>query len=74
MGDCPKIKAIERNADGTLIRIEFKNDAMFPKVVGRCPACGYDTLFLGTGGFVTCSLQNCPNPAAASDALKGKQA
>ena len=41
----------------------------FPKVQGRCPACGKTTLFLGASGYVTCSLLRCPNPSAASDLL-----
>lgn len=31
--------------------------------------CG-DTLFLGEGGYVTCSLVGCPRPTAASDILE----
>lgn len=27
-----------------------------------CPACGHPTLILGNGGYVTCSLEGCPNP------------
>jgi hypothetical protein len=27
-----------------------------------CPACGHPTLILGEGGYVTCSLEGCPNP------------
>lgn len=41
-----------------------------PKVKGCCPmGCG-DTLFLGTGGYVTCSLIGCPDPSAASEILE----
>lgn len=37
-----------------------------PDVQGRCPmGCG-ETLFLGEGGFITCSLDQCPRPDAAS--------
>lgn len=43
----------------------------FEKVAGRCPmGCG-ETLFLGTGGHVTCSLVGCPDPCAADDLLDG---
>jgi len=33
-----------------------------PTVYGRCPACGWATLFLGEGGHVTCSSSDCPRP------------
>lgn len=37
--------------------------------MGKCPmGCGH-TLFLGSGGYVTCSLDKCPRPDAASDIL-----
>lgn len=40
-----------------------------PKVRGFClMGCG-QTLFLGDGGYVTCSLDSCPDPAATNDAL-----
>lgn len=36
------------------------------RVEGCCPmGCG-ETLFLGAGGFVTCSVDVCPNPEATS--------
>lgn len=39
------------------------------KVQGYCPmGCG-DTLFLGSGGYVTCSWVKCPRPDAAADVL-----
>lgn len=39
------------------------------RVRGRCPAgCG-ETLFLGKGGYVTCSWMECPDPALASQLL-----
>ena len=38
------------------------------KVAGRCPmGCG-ETLFVGNGGHITCSLIGCPKPVAV-DAL-----
>jgi hypothetical protein len=36
---------------------------------GRCPACGFESLFLGAGGYVTCSRAGCDRPAAATEAL-----
>ena len=42
---------------------------MSADVTGFCPmGCGR-TLFLGIGGYVTCRLDKCPNPSAASDIL-----
>ena len=42
-------------------------------VVGYCPACGGSSLFLGDGGYDTCSRSDCPNPAAASDILDDRE-
>lgn len=42
----------------------------FADVQGRCPACGWTTLFLGDGGYVTCSRADCPQPDAASTLLE----
>jgi hypothetical protein len=42
----------------------------FTNVQGRCPACGWTTLFLGDGGYVTCSRADCPQPDAASTLLE----
>jgi hypothetical protein len=39
-------------------------------VAGRCPACGHRLLFVAVGGYVTCSLAECPDPGAASDLLE----
>lgn len=41
-------------------------------VQGRCPACNWATLFLGSGGYVTCSRLECPNPSAADQLLHGE--
>jgi hypothetical protein len=43
----------------------------FPSIHGRCPACRGDSLFIGTGGWVTCSRLDCPNPSAADELLHG---
>jgi hypothetical protein len=40
-----------------------------PLVQGRCPACRGSSLFLGSGGYLTCSRLDCPNPSAADDLL-----
>jgi hypothetical protein len=39
-------------------------------VQGRCPACGHEVLILGEGGYVTCSLLDCPDPEAATKLLE----
>jgi hypothetical protein len=44
--------------------------ANLPLVKGRCPACNGASLFLGDGGYVTCSRIDCPEPDAASTALE----
>lgn len=42
----------------------------FGSVQGYCPmGCGR-TLFLGSGGYITCSLDKCPNPTALADLLE----
>jgi hypothetical protein len=28
----------------------------------KCPACGKEGLFVGKGGYITCSHLDCPNP------------
>lgn len=33
-----------------------------PRVQGECPACNLTSLFLGEGGYVTCSNLECPMP------------
>nr|WP_281364772.1 DUF6085 family protein [Streptomyces typhae] len=40
-----------------------------PHVQGRCPACGAAGLFLGNGGYITCSVIDCPQPDAATEVL-----
>lgn len=44
--------------------------ARLPLVRGRCPVCGTSSLFLGNGGYVTCSQADCTEPEAASTALE----
>lgn len=41
----------------------------FPDIQGHCPACGWTTLFLGDGGYPTCSRIDCPEPDAATKLL-----
>ncbi|MEU6397848.1 DUF6085 family protein [Streptomyces cinnamoneus] len=42
----------------------------FPDVQGRCPACHGESLFLGSGGYVTCARLECPDPEAATRLLE----
>lgn len=42
----------------------------WPRVEGRCPSCGSSSLFVGLGGFVTCSRLDCADPTAVSDLLQ----
>jgi hypothetical protein len=44
--------------------------AGFPLVKGNCPACRHASLFLGTGGYPTCSNHECPEPDAATTVLE----
>lgn len=43
--------------------------AAHPLVQGRCPACNGASLFLGSGGHVTCARLDCPDPTLADDQL-----
>ncbi len=44
-----------------------------PRVKGYCPmGCG-QTLFLGNGGYVTCSLVGCPDPSRADSLLAERE-
>lgn len=43
------------------------------KVQGYCPmGCG-ETLFLGSGGYITCGYVECPRPDAATDILAERE-
>ncbi|MFF7130021.1 hypothetical protein [Streptomyces sp. NPDC008240] len=44
--------------------------AGLPLVKGNCPACHRASLFLGSGGYVTCSVADCREPDAASTVLE----
>jgi len=45
----------------------------YQPVKGRCPmGCG-ETLFLGDGGYVTCSFLKCPEPDAVSTILEERE-
>lgn len=51
----------------------YTNDppTLHPRVRGRCPSCGAESLFLGSQGYVTCSVIGCKDPGAPSDLLAG---
>lgn len=40
-----------------------------PRVRGRCPSCGAESLFLGSNGYVTCAVIGCKDPGAPTDLL-----
>lgn len=42
---------------------------MSERINERCPSCGNQTLFVGTGGLLVCSWLKCKNPGAAHDRL-----
>jgi hypothetical protein len=42
----------------------------FPDIQGRCPACGGSSLFVGSGGYITCRRIECPEPDAATTLLE----
>lgn len=40
---------------------------------GHCPACGWASLFVGEGGYLTCSRLECPQPDAAHRILADRE-
>lgn len=46
----------------------------YPRLKGRCPSCGSDSLFRGHGGYVTCAVIGCKDPGAAYDMLSRESA
>lgn len=61
-------------ADGITIDTD-QSSAMrlaWPRIATRCPSCGGQTLFVGAGGHLTCSVLGCKEPdvEAAIEALK----
>ncbi len=45
---------------------EFKGMDRFVGIVTPCPACGRQSLFVGTGGHLTCSRLACQNPSVGA--------
>ena len=46
---------------------------MTAAVRGHCPACGWASLFVGEGGYLTCSRLECPRPDAAHAILADRE-
>lgn len=51
---------------------EMSEKLVNQRIRDRCPACGGPDLFVGTGGYLTCSLIGCPDPTAAHKLLSGR--
>lgn len=49
--------------------LEAAQDKRYPRVRGRCPECFGSSLFLGEGGYVTCSRLECTDPTRADSLL-----
>lgn len=51
----------------------MSREVLGAKVAGFCPmGCG-ETLFTGSGGHVTCSYFQCPNPCAVDELLAERE-
>jgi hypothetical protein len=48
----------------------LRSAAGYPRVQGRCPACSLGSLFLASGGYVTCASLDCTDPMRASGLLR----
>jgi hypothetical protein len=47
----------------------LRSAAGYPHVQGQCPACGLGSLFLASGGYLTCASLRCTDPTRASNLL-----
>lgn len=45
---------------------------MSESITGYCPECG-GSLFVGSGGYITCSSIECPNPTKVADLLLDRE-
>lgn len=45
------------------------DDELHPTIQTKCPACGWKSLFIGSGGYLTCGNQDCSEPVF-DDALQ----
>lgn len=57
------------HADDVDLKQETEASAHYPRVEGECPECGCESLFLGDGGYVTCSRIDCSSPSSPSEVL-----
>jgi hypothetical protein len=48
-------------------------DPQRPRISDRCPSCGGMTLFIGAGGWLTCSLIGCKRPALSDSIAAERQ-
>jgi hypothetical protein len=55
--------------DAIDLKQQAKGANKYPSVEGECPECGCKSLFVGQGGYVTCSRIGCDDPSAPSKAL-----
>lgn len=68
--DVTRVLSLSWDKEGELVRDKVSIDV---KLRGRCIACGTRSLFVGSGGYITCSLRECPNPGAVTDFLNRPQ-
>lgn len=45
---------------------------MSEEITTRCPTCGGQTIFIGSGGHLTCSMVTCRNPSVEDAMLRAK--
>lgn len=64
----------EKIAEGMERRAAVARRHSYKEINDRCPSCSHRTLFIGTGGYLTCSLIDCPEPGVgkAIDTLKAE--
>ncbi|GHB55812.1 hypothetical protein GCM10010331_49590 [Streptomyces xanthochromogenes] len=61
---------LEQRVDSTRTTLDNPSTSAFPAVQGRCPACRGASLFVGSGGYITCARLECPEPDAATTLLE----
>lgn len=48
-----------------VIEIAGRDAVRQVKITTPCPSCGWESLFIGTGGHITCSVLECKDPSVA---------
>lgn len=43
--------------------VPWPRAARAERIVNHCPSCGAQSLFVGSGGWLTCSVIGCRNPS-----------